>query len=164
MADRRGFLALIGAGSALGVSRVSAAPVQSTDEIARQYTLSLNARDMDGFAALFADDYINHQISAAAPPPATGMTPKQATIAFFAARLKAIPDLKVRVEVLVTTEDHFAASFSYSGTQQGVLYGASPTGKSLRFTSCDIFRVAFGKIAEHWGMGDIAGVLAQIKS
>jgi predicted ester cyclase len=37
------------------------------------------------------------------------------------------------------------------------------TGKSLRFTSCDIFRVAGGKIVEHWGMGDIAGVLAQIK-
>jgi predicted SnoaL-like aldol condensation-catalyzing enzyme len=34
----------------------------------------------------------------------------------------------------------------------------------LRFTSCDIFRVADGKIAEHWGMGDIAGTLAQLKS
>ena len=47
---------------------------------------------------------------------------------------------------------------------QGVLLGVAPTGKRLRFTSCDIFRVADGKIAEHWGMGDIAGVLAQIKS
>jgi predicted ester cyclase len=55
------------------------------------------------------------------------------------------------------------ASFVYSGTHQGVLFGVPATGKSLRFTSCDIFRVADGKIAEHWGMGDIAGVLAQIK-
>ena len=39
----------------------------------------------------------------------------------------------------------------------------APTGKKLRFTSCDIFRVAGGKIAEHWGMGDIAGVMAQLK-
>jgi predicted SnoaL-like aldol condensation-catalyzing enzyme len=30
-------------------------------------------------------------------------------------------------------------------------------------TSCDIFRLADGKIAEHWGMGDVAGVLAQLK-
>jgi predicted SnoaL-like aldol condensation-catalyzing enzyme len=29
--------------------------------------------------------------------------------------------------------------------------------------SCDIFRLADGKIAEHWGMGDIAGVLAQLR-
>jgi predicted SnoaL-like aldol condensation-catalyzing enzyme len=34
----------------------------------------------------------------------------------------------------------------------------------LRFTSCDIFRVRDGLIAEHWGVGDIAGTLAQLKS
>jgi predicted ester cyclase len=82
---------------------------------------------------------------------------------FFAARLKGIPDLRVAIEVLVATEDHVGASFVYSGTHQDVLYGVAATGKSLRFTSCDIFRVAGGKIVEHWGMGDIAGVLTQIK-
>lgn len=59
--------------------------------------------------------------------------------------------------------DKVAASFLYEGTQQGPLYGVAPTGKRLSFTSCDIFRLADGKIAEHWGMGDIAGVLAQLK-
>jgi predicted ester cyclase len=39
-----------------------------------------------------------------------------------------------------------------------------PTGKKLRFTSCDIFRVNNGLIVEHWGMGDIAGVMAQLKA
>ena len=58
----------------------------------------------------------------------------------------------------------FAASFVYEGTHQGPLLGVTPTGKRLRFTSCDIFRVAGGKIAEHWGMGDIAGLLAQMKT
>ena len=48
-------------------------------------------------------------------------------------------------------------------TQQGVLLGVPATGKHLRFTSCDIFRVANGKFVEHWGMGDIAGQLAQMK-
>ena len=36
-------------------------------------------------------------------------------------------------------------------------------GGALRFTSCDIFRVRDGRIVEHWGMGDIAGVLAQLR-
>jgi predicted ester cyclase len=35
--------------------------------------------------------------------------------------------------------------------------------KRLSFTSCDIFRLSDGKIAEHWGMGDIVGVLPQLK-
>ena len=60
--------------------------------------------------------------------------------------------------------DKVAASFVYEGTHQGVYFGVAPTGKKLRFTSCDIFRVADGLIAEHWGMGDIAGVLAQLKA
>jgi predicted ester cyclase len=50
-----------------------------------------------------------------------------------------------------------AASFLCEGTQQGPPYGVTPTGKRLSFTSCDIFRLTDGKIAEHWGMGDIAG-------
>ena len=163
MTDRRLALALIGAGAALGVPGVAKALAASPRDLAHQFAATLNAHDIDAFAALFAEDYVNHQTSAAAPPPAAGVTPKQGTVAFFAARLKGIPDLKVAIEVLVATKDHVAASFVYTGTHQGVLFGVPPTGKSLRFTSCDIFRVADGKIAEHWGMGDIAGQLAQMK-
>jgi len=65
---------------------------------------------------------------------------------------------------MVATDDQVAASFVYEGTQRGVLLGVAPSGKHMRFTSCDIFRIANGKIAEHWGMGDIAGQLAQMKS
>jgi steroid delta-isomerase-like uncharacterized protein len=163
MMDRRLVLALMGAGAALSVPGIATASAASPHDLARQFAATLSAHDIDGFAALFAEDYINHQNSAAAPPPTVGVKPKQATVAFFAARLKGIPDLKVAIEVVVATDDHVAASFVYTGTQQGMLLEVPATGKSLQFTSCDIFRVAGGKIAEHWGMGDIAGVLAQIK-
>jgi steroid delta-isomerase-like uncharacterized protein len=163
MTDRRLVLALIGAGAALSVPGIATASEASPRDVAQQFAATLSAHDIDGFAALFAEDYINHQNSAAAPPPTASVKPKRATVAFFAARLKGIPDLKVAIEVLVATDDHVAASFVYTGTQHGMLLGVPATGKSLRFTSCDIFRVASGKIAEHWGMGDIAGVLAQIK-
>jgi predicted ester cyclase len=56
-----------------------------------------------------------------------------------------------------------AASFVYTGTHERDYLGVPPTGKELRFTSCDIFRTRDGRIAEHWGMGDIASVLAQLK-
>jgi hypothetical protein len=39
-----------------------------------------------------------------------------------------------------------------------------PVRRPLRFTSCDIFRVKNEQCAEHWGMGDIAGVLAQLRA
>jgi predicted SnoaL-like aldol condensation-catalyzing enzyme len=130
----------------------------------QRFAATLTAHDIAGFASLFADDYVNHQMSAAAPAPPAGKPPKQATVDFFAARLAGIPDLVVTIEASVVSPDSFAASFVYAGTHGGPLFGVPATGRKLRFTSCDIFRVANAVISEHWGMGDIAGVMAQIRS
>ena len=77
---------------------------------------------------------------AAAPSPPANVTPKQGTVAFFKARLTGLPDLKVTIEAMVTDKDHVAASFVYTGTHKGTYFGIAPSGRSLRFTSCDIFR------------------------
>jgi steroid delta-isomerase-like uncharacterized protein len=135
----------------------------SPKAIAERFAKTLSDHDIDAFAALFADNYINHQLSAAAPPPA-GVPAKQGSVAFFKGRLTGLPDLKVTTEVVVADENHVAASFLYTGTHTGVYFGVAPTGRTLRFTSCDIFRVEGGKIVEHWGMGDIAGVQAQLRA
>jgi steroid delta-isomerase-like uncharacterized protein len=131
--------------------------------LAEQFAATLSAHDIAAFGALFAADYEQHQFSAAAPAPPAGMTPKQATVAFFTARLAGLPDLSVTIEAIVAADDMVAASFVYEGTHRGVYFGVAPTGKRLRFSSCDIFKVRDGLIAAHWGMGDIAGTLAQLK-
>ena len=153
------------AGAALaGAAPLLAKTAQAADgSIAERFAQTLSAHDLDAFAALFAEGYVNHQASAAAPPPPAGVKPKAATVAFFAARLKGLPDLKVAIQATLAQDELVAASFAYEGTHQGVYYGFEPTGKRLFFTSCDIFRVSDGQIAEHWGMGDIAGVVAQLK-
>jgi steroid delta-isomerase-like uncharacterized protein len=163
--DRRAMLTAFGAVGGAGMLGLAAAPAsaQTPREIAEQFAKTLSAHDIDAFGALFADDYVNNQMSAASPAPPQGVSAKQGTVGFFGARLKGLPDLVVTIEALVATEDGCAASFVYAGTHKGTYLGVPPTGKSLRFTSCDIFRVANGKIAEHWGMGDIAGQLAQLK-
>ena len=164
--DRRNMmrgLAIAGAGFSVMTPSL-AAPDPRVKTLAEQFAGTLSAHDINAFAALFADDFVNHQRTAAAPAPPAGTRPKDATAAYFASRLKGMPDLAVSIEAMVVNADMFAASFVYEGTHQGVYFGIAPTGKKLRFTSCDIFRVADGKIAEHWGMGDIAGTLAQLKS
>jgi steroid delta-isomerase-like uncharacterized protein len=157
---RRTFLlsaaAAAAAPAAIGGARAS------DPSIAQKFADALNAHDLRAFEALFADSYVNHQASAAAPPP-SGLTPKAAAVSFFAARLKAMPDLKVTIEATVAEDDRVAASFRYEGAQEGPYYGLEPTHKRLSFTSCDIFRIADGRIVEHWGMGDIAGIVAEIR-
>jgi ketosteroid isomerase-like protein len=162
--DRR----LLISGAALAGSAFAMTAVAQSDggarSLAERFASTLSAHDIGAFAALFADGYVNHQLSAAAPPPAAGKTAKQVTVGLFTARLAGIPDLQVAVEAVVASPDMVAASFVYTGTHGGPLLGVAPTGRQLRFTSCDIFAVRNEQIAEHWGMGDIAGVLAQIRS
>jgi steroid delta-isomerase-like uncharacterized protein len=160
--DRRTVIAGLLAGAAAGGEAAAQAPPPGR-RIVEQFAATLTTHDIAAFAALFAEDYVNHQTSAAAPPPAPGVPPKQATVGFFAGRLKGLPDLSVAIEAMVAADDKVAASFVYAGTQDGPYLGVPPTGKTLRFTSCDIFRIRDGLIAEHWGMGDIAGTLAQMK-
>ncbi len=136
----------------------------SPRRIAEMFAATLNAHSIEAFGSLFAETYRNFQMSAAAPRPPAQRTDKQNTMAFFQARLAGIPDLRVAIEAIVADEEMVAASFAYSGHHQGSLMGMLPTGKLLRFTSCDIFAVRGGLIVEHWGMGDIAGLLAQLQS
>ena len=160
--QRRQFLssaALVAATAAIP----NAAEAEDAGAVVERFAAALSAHDMAAFADLFAEDYVNHQRSAAAPAPPAGKSPKQATLAFFQARLTGVPDLRVSIETSLAAGDKAAASFVYEGAHGGVYFGVGPTGRPLRFTSCDIFRVRDGRIAEHWGMGDIAGVLAQLK-
>jgi predicted ester cyclase len=160
--QRRQFLssaALVAAAAAIP----GAAEAEDAGAVVERFAAALSAHDMAAFADLFAEDYVNHQRSAAAPAPPAGKSPKQATLAFFQARLTGVPDLRVSIETSLASGDKAAASFVYEGAHGGVYYGVAPTGRPMRFTSCDIFRVRDARIAEHWGMGDIAGVLAQLK-
>lgn len=165
--DRRGVLA----GGLLGLASPASAASQGSagatsgaaGDLPARFAAALNAHDIDAFAALFAEDYINHQTSAATPPPAAPVRPKEASVAFFRQRLIGLPDLRVIVEASLAQGALCAASFVYEGTHQGPYFGVPPTGRSLRFTSCDIFRVEGGLIAEHWGMGDAAGIVAQLR-
>jgi ketosteroid isomerase-like protein len=160
--DRRSLI--IGAAVAGTTLAVTGAVDAQGASLPDRFAATLTAHDLAAFGALFADDYVNHQVSAAAPPPPgpPAKTVKQGSVDFYAARIAGIPDLRVTVEVQVLTADKVAASFVYAGTHGGTYFGVAPTGKQLRFTSCDIFRVQNGKIAEHWGMGDIAGIVAQL--
>lgn len=155
---------LVAGGALIGTAALLGRQAEAADAlIARQFADALTAHNIEAFAALFGESYINHQTSAAAAGPPAGVSPKAATVAFFAARLKALPDLKVSIQTTVAEADKVAASFVYEGTQLGSYYGIAPTSKRLWFTSCDIFRIADGRIVEHWGMGDIAGIVAQMR-
>jgi steroid delta-isomerase-like uncharacterized protein len=161
--ERRKLL-LAGATAVAGAMTSNALAQNTASSLPDRFAAALSARDIKAFADLFAEDYVNHQFSAAAPAPAAGKSQKQASVDFFAGRIAGMPDLQVAVETSVISGDRVAASFVYTGTHEGTYLGVPPTHRKLRFTSCDIFSVKDGLLREHWGMGDIAGILAQLRA
>jgi predicted ester cyclase len=156
--DRRSLLA----GLTLSVATATAARAGAPGNVAQAFAAALSAHDLNEFAALFADDYAQHQTSAAVPPPPAGLSAKQATMNYFAARLAALPDLQVTADPVVLGDSMVAANFTYTGTHMAAYFGVPPSGRRITFNSCDILAVRGGLIVAHWGAADIAGLLKQL--
>src|SRR5712692_6103147 len=52
----------------IAAPRLASAETRTPAQLSEAFATTLSAHDMDGFAALFADNYVNHQVSAAAAP------------------------------------------------------------------------------------------------
>ena len=50
----------------------------------------------------------------------------------------------------------------FRGTNTGSFLGAPPTGRPVQASSISIYRIANGKIVEHWGENDVIGVMVQL--
>lgn len=74
----------------------------------------------------------------------------------------AFPDLHQSIEDLIAEGDKVVVRSTFRGTHQGLFAGRAPTGKRFEMTSIEIFRLADGKIAEHWINVDMLGMMQQL--
>ena len=81
---------------------------------------------------------------------------------FFAMTRRGLPDYHATVEDEAAEGDKVMYRVTFRGTHQGELMGIPPTGKQVTIAAIDIFRIAEGKIAEHWGIADKLGLLQQL--
>src|SRR5918993_5819275 len=115
-----------------------------------------NQKQVDRAGELVASDFVDH---AALPGQAPGLEGVKQKWAMY---LAGIPDLRVTIEELVAEGDKVAVRRSYAGTHRGELLGIPPTGKQVRISGISIFRLAEGKIAEHWEQLDRLALMQQL--
>jgi steroid delta-isomerase-like uncharacterized protein len=77
---------------------------------------------------------------------------------------EAFPDHDASVLQMVAEGDLVATHKTFTGTHRGEFQGMPPTGKRATIRVMDFVRYEDGKIAEHWNVVDIAGLLAQLSS
>jgi steroid delta-isomerase-like uncharacterized protein len=74
----------------------------------------------------------------------------------------ALSDIEFTVDDLIAEDDRVAARLTASATQTGEFQGLPPSGRRYTIGEIHIFRIAQGKIVEHWHQYDKSGLMSQL--
>ncbi len=75
----------------------------------------------------------------------------------------AFPDFHNSIEEMIAEGDRVVARLLYTGTHQGEIFGLPATGRRIRYSGVGIFRLPDSRIADAWVLGDLAGLLLQLR-
>lgn len=101
-------------------------------------------------------DYVDHEA-----PPGTPPGPDGANVVLRWLR-GAFADLSYEICDAFGDGDRVAVRLITRGTHTGEFMGTPPTGRRFEIEAIHIFRIADGKVAEHWAKRDDAGLARQL--
>ena len=129
---------------------------EANKAIIRRYREAHNQNNMDVLDDIAATDLNSHSHLPNVPVGLEGgKMVHQASLAAF-------PDGKTTTNDLIAEGDKVVERFTFVGTHKGEFLGIPATGRSITVTGMSIFRIANGKIVEHWGENDAMGLLMQM--
>ena len=73
------------------------------------------------------------------------------------------PDFHNTVEETITQDDRTFARLTYTGTHRGEVFGLEPTGRRFTSGGAAVFRFSDELISDVWVLGDIWGLVAQLR-
>ena len=122
----------------------------------RGYDL-LNAGDIDGFGALLADDFVEHEQTPGLAPTKDGV------LEFFRMYRAAFPDLRFDPQDVIASGDKVVVRVRATGTNTGDFMGMPATAKSMDIQLVDIVRFDDDGLGrEHWGVADVMTMMQQL--
>ena len=130
--------------------------VEQNKALVREFEDLINARDLDTALTLFSPDYVDHTPSVGLPSGIEGVR------AFHSMMFAAFPDRQVTSSEMIAEGDKVVHRLRGELTHKGVFMGMPPTGKHIVWSCIDIWRVADGKIVEHWVEADMLGMMQQL--
>jgi len=103
-----------------------------------------------------APDFVDHEGVPGYPPTREGFKQSIPMLR------SGMPDFNATIDDVVAEGDRVVIRMTWRGTQTGEFMGMSPTGKSISVGVIDIFRIAGGKVVEHWGLMDSMAMMQQL--
>jgi predicted ester cyclase len=133
---------------------------ESNKEAVRRFnTEVIQQGRRDSFEALIAQDFVNRSAPPGSPNDAESMWNT-----FENVLRPALSDLRVTVQHQVAEGDCVTTRKQITGTHTGHLLGVEATHKPVTIDVIDIVRLRDGRYTEHWGINNLANVLATLKA
>jgi steroid delta-isomerase-like uncharacterized protein len=104
---------------------------------------------------LLADDFVAHTW------PSTGK-PKDDLKAAIGMTRNALADIRFSIDDLIAEGDRVAARLTASARQVGPFMGLAASNKRYEIGEIHVFRLAGGKVVEHWHQFDQMGMMKQL--
>lgn len=117
-------------------------------------------RNLAVLPEFWSEDCINH-----AMPPGTdnrGLGLLHAYHEQFFIALSALSDIQIEIMQQVAEADKVVTQMTTRANHTGAFMGYAPTGKIVTLDTIRIDRLEAGKIAEHWSVADMAGLIEQL--
>lgn len=136
----------------------AASQLEANKEIVRRYQRAFLAGQLDELEALIAPDYVDHMEY---PGQNTG---REGLLEMAAGTNSAFSGERYEEEEYFAEGDRVIERWRMRAKHTGprAFLGVAPAGKEVTFTGIDIFRLADGKIVEHWSEMDLLGPLQQL--
>lgn len=115
----------------------------------------VNGGDLDAIEELFAEDYVDHNL------PSGGFH-REGLGEHHAMIRAAFPDWHTTGEYMSAEGERVVYRGTNTGTHLGEFMGMSPTGKRYSVDEIHIYRLAGGKVAEHWGLVAMLSMMKQL--
>ena len=130
--------------------------IEQNKALVRKFADCIDTKDLDAALTLLSPDFVDHTPPAGLPPGIEGVR------MFFTMQFAAFPDGHSTAQDIIAEGDKVVCRMSGEGTHRAAFLGISPTGKHVRWSFIDIWRIADGKLAEHWVEADMMGMMQQL--
>ena len=126
--------------------------LEENKAIVRKMIEEYNKHTLDWFDEFIAPDYFDH----------TNQVDREGLKQLFNMGFKGFPDWHETIEDIIAEGDKVWVRITYTGTHTGEFRGLAPTGKKVKMTGVDIYRIVNGKLVEYWHVSDALGFFKQL--
>ena len=123
--------------------------------LVRRFFAAIEHGDFRVFDEIVAEDYDDHL---------AGQTPGRETLKrYFTGLRSAFADLRLPITNIVAEGNLVAVLNSVRGTHKGDFAGIKSKGNRIEAMAFQLYRIADGRLVEHWEVADFLTLMNQLK-